>query len=423
MSTSPTVRPATPPTVWPARGRCSGSAAQAEDVLRRTLQRHKDRQVIDDFMEVPDEETGAGESVFEARWKTSDAVTVRARLALAHGPDDGPEWLLVAEAEEAWDPAWPSPVAMFWPTDEDTGATGATSADAGWDHDADTGLRFGEVQHLPQDDKAVRRVLRSAGRSGWSVHVVVHEAMTTDDRGRVPLAGSLPPGLRHRVVEHRAAPQQLRVVNWALREFGVQVPRGGAVVLPGAPVPEGYDVQDFSVRAVFLDGSEPSDLIAAVTGFARLPRPLPDAAGEALTALREQWHLLTLEEELARERRLVTMYAEALEAMTKSRDLYREAAERAHEALTAYRESGEVAPAKQSPSGTQASSPFQHLTRTLERLKVTGKGRRPAAPADSAGAGSSDGERSVPSDKEPSASSDGEPSAPSDEKRTATSDD
>ncbi|NED77235.1 hypothetical protein G3I51_33955, partial [Streptomyces sp. SID9944] len=66
--------------------------------------------------------------------------------------------------------------------------------------------------------------------------------------------------------------------------------------------------------------------------------PLPDGGEAALTALREQWHLMTMEEELARARELVAMYAEALDAMTKSRDLYREAAERANEALAVYRE-------------------------------------------------------------------------------------
>ncbi|NED08980.1 hypothetical protein G3I55_45975, partial [Streptomyces sp. SID6648] len=132
---------------------------------------------------------------------------------------------------------------------------------------------------------------------------------------------------------------QLRVVNWALEDFGVQVPRGGAVVLPGTPAPEEYAAGDFSVRTVFLDGSEPTALIAAVTSFAALARPLPEDGVAALGSLREDWRLLTLREELERERKLVAMYAEALEAMTQSRDLYREAAERAAEALAVYRES------------------------------------------------------------------------------------
>lgn len=371
MPTSATARPTTPPTVWPARGRHVGSAA--EDTVRHTLQRLKDSRVIDDFLELPAEEQpddeAAGPRIFEARWKAAGAVTVRARLVLAPGSAGGQEWTLLAEAEEAWDPAWPSPATMFWPDDPDVT----------WDRDAATGLRLRGINTLPDDDKTLRRLLKEAGRSPWNIHVVVHEAMTPDHRGRVPLADRLPPGLRHRVVEHRAAPQQLRVVNWALEDLGVQVPRGGAVVLPGIPVPADYDAGDFSVRSVFLDGSEPTALIAAVTSFAALPRPLPDGAEAALTALREDWRLLTMAEKLDRERKLVAMYAEALEAMTQSRDLYREAAERAAEALAAYRESAASAPAGPPPAEAPQVSPLRSLTRTLERFR--GPGRTPRAEA------------------------------------------
>ncbi|MGW0611457.1 hypothetical protein [Streptomyces sp. NPDC002788] len=365
MPTSTTARPLTPATVWPARGR--HASGDAVDVLRRSLQQRMDSQAIDDFLELPEDETAPAERVFEARWRAGDDVTVRARLSVRPGPGDGPgqEWMLVAEAERPWDHAWPSPAALFWPQEPD----------AAWDQDAATRLSLREINPLPQDDQETRRLLRNAVRGGWHIHVVVHEAMTTDERGRVPVVRWLPPGLRHRVVEHRAAPQQHRGLNWALRDLGVQVPRGGAVVLPGSPPPEGYDAQDFSVRAVFLDGSEPVDLVDAVKRFAALPAPLPDGAEDALTALREDWHLLTLQEELDRQRGLVAMYAEALEAMTKSRDLYREAAERAHEALAAYQETAEVAPPRQEPPGAPAASPLQQLTRTLERFKP----RRPAA--------------------------------------------
>lgn len=261
---------------------------------------------------------------------------------------------------------------MFWPQEPV----------ASWDHEAVAGLRLTDINPLPSDDKAVRRILRDSARDGWGIHVVVHEAMTTDQRGRVPLAGMLPPGLRHRVVEHRAAPSQLRVVNWALREFGVEVPRGGAVVLPGSPAPADYDAGDFAVRSVFLDGSEPAELIHAVTRFAALPRALPDGAQEAVTALREDWRLLTLAEELDRERKLVAMYAEALDAMTKSRDLYREAAEQAHAALAAYRESADAVPEPRAqPPAAPAASPLQQLARTFERLKGTARTRKPSSDA------------------------------------------
>ncbi|WP_217140372.1 hypothetical protein [Streptomyces sp. AC627_RSS907] len=364
MPTSSTARPTTPPTLWTARGRHVGSAA--EDTVRRTLQRLKDSRVLDDFLELPEETPDTGPRVFEARWKAPGGVTVRARLILEPGSAGGQTWTLLAEAEEVWDTAWPSPATMFWPDDPDVT----------WDRDIATGLRLRGINTLPDDDKAVRRLLKEAGRSPWNIHVVVHEAMTPDHRGRVPLADRLPPGLRHLVVEHRAAPQQLRVVNWALEDFGVQVPRGGAVVLPGTPAPSGYDAQECSVRTVFLDGSEPTGLIAAVTAFAALPRPLPDGAEDALTALRDDWRLLTLQEELERERKLVAMYAEALEAMTQSRDLYREAAERATEALAAYRESAGAAPSGPPPAESPLPSPLRGLTRTLERFRSSGRAPR-----------------------------------------------
>ncbi|MGI5380346.1 hypothetical protein ACQEV2_40150 [Streptomyces sp. CA-251387] len=391
MPSSPSARPTTPPSVWLARGRHLGPAA--EDVLRLSLRQLKDSGVIDDFLddspEAPEAE-GARQQIFEARWRVAGSVTVRARLTVEPGSDDGQEWVLAAEAEAPWDPRWPSPAAMFWPEEPD----------AAWDHEAVTDLRLRDINPLPSDDKAVRRVLRDAARDGWSIHVVVHEAMTPDRRGRVPLAGMLPPSLRHRVVEHRAAPSQLRVVNWALRDFDVQVPRGGAVVLPGTPVPSDYDVDDFAVRTVFLDGSEPAELIHAVTRFAALRRPLPDGGEEAVTALREDWRLLTLEEELARERKLVAMYAEALEAMTKSRDLYREAAEQAHAALAAYRESADtVSGASPRPPADPPASPLQQLTRTFERLKSSARSRKPASEADGAGEGSAVEEQPESSDR------------------------
>ncbi len=366
MPTSSTAPVPTPPTLWAARGRHVGSGA--EDTVRATLRRLKDADGLDDFQELPAEagaDAAGGPLVFEARWKAVGPVTVRARLTLERHSAGGQDWLLLAEAEEPWDLGWPSPAGMFWPGDPDIT----------WDRDTATGLRLRGINTLPDDDKAVRRLLKDAGRSPWNIHVVVHEAMTPDHRGRVPLTRWLPPGLRHRVVEHRAAPQQLRVVNWALADFGVQVPRGGAVVLPGTPAPDGYDADAFSVRSVFLDGSEPAALVAAVTAFAALDRPLPEDAARALTGLREDWRLLTLQEELERQRALVTMYAEALEAMTRSRDLYREAAEQAAEALAAYRESVGAPPAR--PTADGPPSPLRGLARTLERFRPGHRSARP----------------------------------------------
>ncbi|MER5480168.1 hypothetical protein ABT026_24830 [Streptomyces sp. NPDC002734] len=343
---------------------------------------------------------------FEARWRAPGGVTVRARLTvgpeggflpgaapgltlapagLAHAlgrAPEGREWLLVAEAESVWDPRWPSPADMFWPREE---------ADA-WDRVHVGGLRGAdlstlEINRLPDDDKELRKLLKDCARDGWNVHVVVHEAMTPDERGLRPLVRRLPAGLRHRVIEHRAAPDQYRAVNWALKDHGVEVPRGGAVVLPGEPARPGYDRDAFTVRTVFLDGSEPTALIDTLHHFVALAAPLPEGAAEGVRVMREQWHLVTLQERLAHAEQLVVMYREALDAMTRSRDLYREAAEQAHEALAALRASAGPAalpapradtPAQPDPGTPPQGSGFslRQFTRSLERMKDAGKGRR-----------------------------------------------
>ncbi|MGY4922362.1 hypothetical protein [Streptomyces sp. 900105755] len=379
MSNSAADRAALPPTVWAARGRHTGP--DSEEVIRRILRSRKEAGVLDDFAEPPVPEDSA-RRVFEARWRVGDGtVTVRARLVLAvdlQGRQAGREWQLVAEADRPCDEAWPSPGAMFWPDGEEAGDGG----EAAWDyHPAVAGVRLRTVNPLPADDKDMRRVLRDAAKDAWCVNLVVHEAMTPDALGRLPLVRQLPPGLAHRVVEHRAAPQQFRAVNWALRDLGVEVPRGGAVLLPPDPAPSGYDAQEYAVRSVFLDGSEPTELIAAVRRFAALPKPAPLGAEEALADLRDNWTLMTLEEELARERKRVAQYAEALEAMTRSRDLYREAAERAGEALAALRDT--PAPAAPAP---RTASPFQQLTRAVKGLRAPKDGAGPAAmPEDETG--------------------------------------
>jgi hypothetical protein len=375
MSNSATDRAVIPPTLWAARGRHTGPAP--EDVVRRTLRRRKDSGDIDDFTEPP-APADAAHRVFEARWRPDGAVTVRARLTLVPltARPQGHEWRLVAEAERPWDEAWPSPATLFWPEG------GSSEQDDGcWDHHATVAdVRLRQVNALPADDKEMRRRLRDAAREAWCVNIVVHEAMTPDERGRLPLARLLPPGLRHRVVEHRAAPHQFRAVNWALKALGVEVPRGGAVLLPPDQAPKDYDGGPHTVRNVFLDGSEPAELLAALRHFVALPRPLPQDAEEALTDLRDNWTLMTLREELEHERRLVAMYAEALEAMTKSRDLYKQAAEQTLEALSAYRDVPAPAlPQQQQRSASRAPGALQQLTRTFERLKFTARGQRPTA--------------------------------------------
>ncbi|GHB38532.1 hypothetical protein GCM10010331_27660 [Streptomyces xanthochromogenes] len=378
-STSPTT---VPDTAWLGRGRHLGPEPERD--VRRNLIALKAAGVLDDFLDLDpveaarptvlyprDESADPGPSarrLFEARWRVSDDVTVRAQLT-TYEPDsrrkgdEGVTWVLAAEAERAWDAHWPSPATMFWPD----------SDQIDWDHDTVANLRLRTTNHLPKDDDELRHLLRDCTRQSWYIHVVVHEAMTPDARGQRPISAFLPASLRHRVIEHRGTPEQAQIADHAMkRELSVRMPRGGGVVLPTAPPSAWYDADRFTVRTVFLDGSEPTELLDRIREFAALPQPLAADAEQALTRLRRGWHLLDPQEELAHAQAMAAQYAEALDAMTHQRDLYREAAEAAHAALA--EAPGVDAPRLPGPRPVKAeASPLSGLTKAFGRLRGPGK--------------------------------------------------
>ncbi|MEU6676148.1 hypothetical protein [Streptomyces sp. NPDC046925] len=383
MSKKNTSTTTVPDTAWLGRGRHLGP--EPEQDVRRNLIALKAAGVLDDFLDLNpleaarstvlhprDESADPGPSarrLFEARWRVADDVTVRAQLTLYDAgarrkEGEGVTWVLAAEAEQVWDARWPSPALMFWP-DSDR---------VPWDHDTAADVRLRTVNYLPKDDDELRHLLRDCTRQSWFIHVVVHEAMTPDVKGLQPVTAFLPPGLRHRVIEHRATPEQAQIADFAMkRELSVRMPRGGAVVLPPAPQPSGYDAERFTVRSVFLDGSEPTELLDRIKEFAVLPRPLQAEAERALTQLRQGWHLLTADEELTHAQGMVTKYAEALEAMTKSRDLYQQAAEAAQAALAEV-SGGDGVPRSQSAGAAKADgSPLSAFTKAFGRFRDPNK--------------------------------------------------
>ena len=369
-----------PDTAWLGRGRHLGPEPERD--VRRNLIALKAAGVIDDFLDLDPVEAArstdlfprdasadpgpSARRLFEARWRVADGVTVRAQLTTYEresrrtGSKDEVMWVLAAEAECGWEAGWLSPATVFWPDSEQVA----------WDHDTVAGVRLRAANHLPKDDGELRHVLRDCTRQSWFVHVVVHEAMTPDALGRRPVTAFLPPSLRHMVVEHRATPEQALIADFAMkRELGVGPPRGGAGILPPTPPVEGYDDERSTVRDVFLDGTEPTELLNKIAEYPSLPRPLPADAEQALTRLRQGWHLLTPEEELVHARAMVTRYAKALEAMTASCDLYREAAESALAALAEATGGGDAGrEAVLSPAPTaepDTASPLKALTKTL----------------------------------------------------------
>ncbi|MGW6538127.1 hypothetical protein ACWGBV_08510 [Streptomyces sp. NPDC055051] len=368
-----------PDTAWLGRGRHLGPEPERD--VRRNLLALKAAGVIDDFLDLDpveaarssdlyprDDSADPGPSarrLFEARWRVADGVTVRAQLTTyepesRRAKSEGVPWVLAAEAERAWEASWPSPATVFWPD----------SDQVAWDHHVVPGVRLRTTNHLPKEDDELRRLLRACTRQSWSVHVVVHEAMTPDALGRRPITAFLPPSLRHRVVEHRATPDQALIADFVMkRELGVGIPRGGAVILPPKARVVDHDAERFTVSDVFLDGREPTKLLDRITEFASLPQPLPADAEQVLTRLRQGWHLLTPDEELAHARAMVTRYANALEAMTASCDLYKEAAESALEALAAAT-GGDGVPRPGAPAAGKGDlSPWKALTSSLARFR------------------------------------------------------
>ncbi|MDQ1041346.1 hypothetical protein QFZ75_007762 [Streptomyces sp. V3I8] len=368
-----------PSTVWLARGRHLGP--DPEQDVRRNLIALKAAGVLDDFLDLdpveaarstvlyPREESAdpgpSARRLFEARWRVADGVMVRAQLTtydqeVRRTDHEGITWVLAAEAELAWNPEWPSPATMFWP-DSDRVA---------WDHDFAPGVRLRAANHLPQDQNEMRRRLRDHSRNTWYIHIVVHEAMTPDPKGQQPVSTFLPPSLRHRVIEHRATPAQAEIADFAMkRELNVRMPRGGAVVLPTQPRNPDYDADHFTVHSVFLDGSEPTELLARIEEFAQLPQALPEGAEQALNQLRQGWHLLTPEEELAHAQSMVIKYAEALDAMTKSRDLYQEATEAAQAALAEFTDGAGSSRSPAPETARTVGSPLNALKKGLGRFR------------------------------------------------------
>ncbi|MEU1075656.1 hypothetical protein ABZ404_23835 [Streptomyces sp. NPDC005878] len=382
MAKNPVSPPTVPDTAWLGRARHLGP--EPEQDVRRNLIALRAAGVLDSFLDLDpveaarstvlhprDESADPGPTarrVFEARWRVADDVTVRAQLT-TYDPEnrrkegEGVTWVLAAEAERPWQTDWPSPATMFWP-DSDRIA---------WDHDTVPDLRMRTTNHLPKDDDELRHLLRDCARQSWFVHVVVHEAMTPDAAGQRPVTAYLPPSLRHRVIEHRGTPEQAQIADFAMKkELGVRLPRGGAVVLPTQPQGADYDADRFTVRTVILDGSEPTELLDRIREFAALARPMTPDAERALTRLRQGWHLLTPDEELVHAQAMVARYAEALDAMTTSRDLYREAAEAAQAAL-AEATGGDGVPVLPAPRAKADASPLSALTKAFGRFRDPGK--------------------------------------------------
>jgi hypothetical protein len=263
-----------PDSVWLGRGRFHGASAPA--AVRRRLARLREDGTVDEFRSWgPDDGPLHG---FDARWRVAGGTVVRATLALDRPrPVAVHRWLLVAEAADRrrWDHAWPSPAGLFFPR----------QPDVPWDCDAERGeLRYRAVNVLqlpagagrPRREEVARSraVLAGCADAPWAITLLVHDVTLRRD---VPAVREFVPGLLGRLLELRVPNGSLDAANRLLREHGVRLPRGGAVILPTRPDRPGVSGGEREVPDNRLGMGRPDPLVTALTAFAGRPWVLPRA--------------------------------------------------------------------------------------------------------------------------------------------------
>ncbi|MGW6861067.1 hypothetical protein [Streptomyces xanthophaeus] len=277
-----TPRPVTlPPTVWACSGWFVGTAAAS--LVHGRLDALKAAGTVEDFLpRVPAEEESTD---FHIRWPAAADASVRVHLAVREVPEQGAcRYRLVAEASRPWDWSWPSPLALFAPPT------------LLWDVcDQSTAGRFGHPNRVPTT-AAMRDWLRETTASPWSITVLVHDDATT--YSDTPVLEGLPPGLTGRVLEYRVFGAQRHAVNRFLRPTGLQLPPGGALILPSRPPRTGIRPEALTVKGHPVRGRAP--LLDAVVRYADEPWPASGRFLDRLHGLRDAWPLESERERLDR---------------------------------------------------------------------------------------------------------------------------
>ncbi|MFI5982269.1 hypothetical protein ACIBEA_15455 [Streptomyces sp. NPDC051555] len=298
-----------PETVWASRGWFVGSGTAALVAARLTALHAGN--VVEDWARAQDAGRGDGpDMVFDARWRAGDGVRVRARLILCDDPREGGTlWQLTAQAAQAWDWAWPSPLTQFVPV--------GTLAVC----DQPRGALFGEVCQLPLDT-ALRGHLRELAQSPWTVGVLVHEPHLVYPP--TPALAALPPGMLGRILEYRVIGDQRQAVNRLLHTTGVKLPPGGAVIIPSHPPRPGISLRDLEIRDD--TAADPAPLLAAVLQHAAAPWPATPAILALVRDLQATWTLDTDTERLEQAAAALQAKDRQLKALTADRDTWRQLA-------------------------------------------------------------------------------------------------
>lgn len=293
---------------------------------------------------------------YDAVWYTADGARVRGRLNLhnqhpgkpvdpklrdmdpgEYDPETAPlsgYFHAFAEANRPWNPAWPSPLAVF--LDRKSNPSYASVAYIGHN-----------VLHTGHTNLA--GLMAALAEMPWVATVLTHEDFSPDifdKSGRelpMPLISRLPASLYGRVIDMRVMGESTRrKINRILTRYGTQLPKGGAAILLAPERRKGVSSSDltFPMDRPFAEGGDIAPLAAVLSRM--LSEQVMKTDSDAIEELREHWLLLTDEEEEQRDAALLRGTLDRVEELEQQNADLLVALESSHQLNQRFKETGDA---------------------------------------------------------------------------------
>lgn len=293
-----------PENVWHTEGRAS-TLGLVHKIKSHLLRTHQDGQ-IQHFREFDTRDVRSDSGAwwgFDAGWCTADGARVRARLALSPDPFQAEQmgatyesvsadpavplrmvWVVTAEADRPWQMDWPSPVLAFFPAGKGIK----------WDQDCLLGtLPMHNHTAFATMLPVLGDLLDGLSALSWYTTVITHDRRPLDSEDQRPnLISVLPSGMIGRVLEIRAYGDQDQQFNALLAEHRVQLPWGGAVILPSTPRKDHWASSDYGIK---VPGGDLGRLLQKtalhVMKYTASPAHYHDQVRDAVDFMRDCWEL------------------------------------------------------------------------------------------------------------------------------------
>ncbi|CAM5641999.1 hypothetical protein SAVIM338S_06296 [Streptomyces avidinii] len=343
--------PVLPTSVWASRGRAL--QAGLTDAVSERLEGLHSRGMVEDCVRCADP-AHARVTDFMVRWRVPQGPLVRARLVLRDVPEQHMTvWQAVAEADRAWDWSWPSPMALFWPPE------------VTWDlaDQSSVGL-YTEPVRVPSTPAERHTWLKESTRNPHAISVVVHTPDPSAAPG-APLHDALPQGMSGRVLEYRVGDDGREAVNQELREVGVSLPYGGAVIVPFRPPRPGLSPASLIVR----DAADKNAVREAVVRCANAPWPTASHVLVLIQDVRDAWPLESDAERLEQALAALAVKDRRIEELTAQHDSLQTEADQHHYALRQARTAAREAQARERERDAALTGLRRQLTTLKEQVQ------------------------------------------------------